>query len=268
MKPSVSAMDALNRGTMSGATDEYSAIVHEGLNAQERAALAHAVADRRGLRVLDLGVGAGRTVAPLMGITSNYVGVDYVEEMVDHCRKRFPGVRFERMDARSLTAFRDGEFDIVFFSCNGISMVNHEGRLAILSEVRRVLAPDGWFVFSTPNRDSWQYAARFRLPDLIPTANPVKLAVRVMKHLGLIAYRAFNRLRYIRHEERREDYAIINSVYHHYQTMLYFISIDAQRRQLEAAGFDKDIVVHDLAGHVVSGHCSDGTIAFTAKRAA
>ena len=52
MNSSVSAMDALNRDTMSGATDEYSAIVHEGLNSQERAALEHAVAGRRGLRVL------------------------------------------------------------------------------------------------------------------------------------------------------------------------------------------------------------------------
>lgn len=267
MNSSVSAMDELNRGTMSGATDEYSAIVHEGLNSQERAALEHAVAGRRSLRVLDLGVGAGRTVVPLMDFASSYVGVDYVKEMVDRCRERFPSVRFERMDARSLTAFRDGEFDIVFFSCNGIAMVNHEGRLAILGEVRRVLAPDGWFVFSTPNRSSWQYAARFRLPEFESSANPVKLAVRVAKYLGLIAYRAFNRLRYIRHEERQQDYAIINDVCHHYQTMLYFISIDAQRRQLEAAGFDKDIVVHDLAAHVVTGDCGDGTVAFTAKRA-
>jgi hypothetical protein len=30
-------------------------------------------------------------------------------------------------------------FDLVFFSCNGICMVDHEGRLAILKEVRRIL---------------------------------------------------------------------------------------------------------------------------------
>src|SRR5262245_46013702 len=100
MNSSVGAMDALNRGTMRGATHEYSAIVHEGLNSQERAALEHAVAGRRGLRVLDLGVGAGRTVTPLLDFASSYVGVDYVKEMVDHCRERFPGVRFERLDAR------------------------------------------------------------------------------------------------------------------------------------------------------------------------
>ena len=267
MNSSVNAMDALNRDTMRGATDEYSAIVSEGLNSQERAALELAVAGRRGLRVLDLGVGAGRTVTPLLELASTYVGVDYIQEMVDRCRERFPGVRFERMDARSLTDFRDGEFDLVFFSCNGISMVNHEGRLAILSEVRRVLAPDGGFVFSTPNRNSPQYAARFRLPGFESSSNPVKLGIRLVKHLGLIAFRAFNRVRYIRHEERYADYAIINDVCHHYQTMLYFISIESQRRQLEAAGFDKNIVVHDRAGRVVTGDSRDGTIAFTTKRA-
>jgi hypothetical protein len=76
----------------------------------------------------------------------------------------------------------------------------------------------------------------------------------------------WNRLRYTRHEVRQADYAIINDVCHHYQTMLYFISIDAQKRQLREAGFAGEVCVYDLAGRPVTGACRDGTLAFTVTR--
>jgi len=261
-----SGLDGINQRTMRESVLEYAAIVHEGLNSQEKACLASLPPAIRGGRILDLGMGAGRTVAPLRELSQDYVGVDYMPEMVEHCRRQFPGVRFEQTDARSMGAFADGSFDLAFFSCNGISMVDHAGRLAILSEVRRVLSPDGVFVFSTCNRQSPQFRAKFRLPDFQMSPNPVKFAVRAARLLAQSGYRAMNRLSHLRHEIRTAEYAVINDVCHHYRTMLYFIDPEQQIAQLKTAQFLGDIRMFDLSGKPGDRTCTDGTIAFVAHK--
>jgi SAM-dependent methyltransferase len=266
MKGEETAVDLLNQRTIRDSVLEYQAIVAEGLNAQERAAL-DSVADRVGHgRILDIGVGAGRTVRPLRAISEDYVGVDYVEHMVEHCHQHFPGVRFERADARDLKGFGPESFDLVFFSCNGISMVDHLGRLAILSEVRRVLAPDGVFIFSTCNRNSPQYEAVFRFPDFHRTRNPAKWLVRAGRFATQSLQRAVNRLSYRRHEVRTPEYAVINDVCHHYRTMLYFIDMQEQLRQLARAGFADDVQTFDLRGQRANAACRDGTMGYVARK--
>jgi SAM-dependent methyltransferase len=260
-------MDSINQRTMRTAVGEYQSIVTEGLNAQEQAALASVGTEAQGARILDLGIGAGRTVAPLRALSQDYVGVDYVQEMVDHCRSQFPGVQFQRVDARAMTEFTDASFDLVFFSCNGICMVDHEGRLAILKEVRRILRPKGTFVFSTCNRNSPQYEAVFRLPPFLGTTNPAKWLVRAGRFLAETGHRVRNRLRFRRHEVRTGEYSIINDVCHHYRTMLYFIDITQQLRQLGEAGFAETAQTYDLAGRPADIGCRDGTIAFVTKKA-
>lgn len=73
--------------------------------------------------------------------------MDYVCEMVTECQRKFPDVRFEHGDARDLSRYEDGSFYLVMFSLNGISMVDHQGRMKILKEVYRILAPGGSFLF-------------------------------------------------------------------------------------------------------------------------
>lgn len=107
-------------------------------------------------RFLDVGVGGGRTTHELAGRCGHYVGIDYVEPMVAACQARFADlcrrhdVRFQVADARALP-FDDGAFDIVFFSFNGIDLVSAEDRARTLAECRRVLAPGGWFIYSSHN---------------------------------------------------------------------------------------------------------------------
>lgn len=261
------AVDQINRRTMSASVAEYAAIVHEGLNAQERAALADVIDAVKDRRILDLGVGAGRTVTELLAVSSNYIGVDYMQGMVEHCSAKFPGARFEQTDARAMSGFADGAFDLVFFSCNGISMVDHQGRMAILREVHRVLAPRGVFIFSTCNRNSAEYEAAFRLPALSWTGNPLRLAVRSVRLVWQLGCRIVNRLRNLRHEVRTEQYAIVNDVCHHYSTMLYFITVAQQREQLARAGFQPDAAVYDLSGVRGADDTRDGTVAFVAGKA-
>jgi SAM-dependent methyltransferase len=268
MNDAHSTVDRINRHTMSRAVLEYEGIVAEGLNALERAGLELVSDVARNGRILDLGMGAGRTVQPLRALSDNYVGVDYTSEMVEHCRSRFPGVRFEHMDARNLAAFPAASFDLVFFSCNGVAMVDHAGRLSILAEVLRVLAPGGAFVFSTCNRNSPEFEAVFRLPPFEKTLNPLKWPPRAARFVGRTLIRARNRLRLKRHEVRTPEYVLLNDAFHNYSTMIYYIDQSQQVKQLEKAGFASGVSVLDLRGRLTDGSCRDGTLGFVARKPA
>lgn len=105
-----------------------------------------------GSDVLDLGVGAGRTVDPLRARARRYVGVDYAPNMIESCRARFPDVEFHVGDAADLSRFDDESFDAVVFSFNGIDcLYPGDARLRCLEECRRVLRPSGAFVLSVHN---------------------------------------------------------------------------------------------------------------------
>lgn len=105
-----------------------------------------------GSDVLDLGVGAGRTVEPLRARAGRYVGVDYAPNMIESCRARFPDAEFHVADASDLSRFDDESFDAVVFSFNGIDcLYPDEVRLRCLDECRRVLRPGGAFVLSVHN---------------------------------------------------------------------------------------------------------------------
>jgi cyclopropane fatty-acyl-phospholipid synthase-like methyltransferase len=47
-----------------------------------------------GMKILDIGVGGGRTTPYLSGKASCYVGVDYSAEMITTCRNKFPRLEF------------------------------------------------------------------------------------------------------------------------------------------------------------------------------
>lgn len=105
-----------------------------------------------GLDVLDVGVGAGRTAAYLAPRARRYLGIDYSTAMVAACRARFPELEFVVADATDLSFLPDGSFDIAFFSFNGIDYIpTDSGRVACLSEMRRVTRPGGWVLISSHN---------------------------------------------------------------------------------------------------------------------
>jgi SAM-dependent methyltransferase len=103
-------------------------------------------------RLLDVGIGTGRTTASLAGRVKQYVGVDYSPTMLTLARSRFPHADLRLADARKLTEdFGQAQFDLVLFSFNGIDGVDHDDRLRILDGIRQVLVPDGILIFSTHN---------------------------------------------------------------------------------------------------------------------
>lgn len=256
-------IDAINKNTMRRSVAEYACA--DGLHPALHAGLAVVAAEARNRPILDLGVGAGRTVSALMDISRNYVGVDYIPEMVMACRKRFPDAHFVQADARNLSQFDNDSFFLVVFSTNGICMVNHEGRIAILKEVHRLLEPGGVFLFSTYNRNSWAYNKFFRFPVFEPTKNPVKFMKRGFHFLFHTGIRVVNRIRFRRLEQRLSEYSIINDQCHDYTTMLYYTSIENHNRQLESIGFS-GVVAFDLFGQKIIIDSTHDSITFLARK--
>ena len=183
----------------------------------------------RTARMLDLGVGGGRTTVHFARCVSEYVGADYSESMIRECRRRFaryPGpLSFVVCDARSLQLFADGSFDFILFSLNGIDSVNHSDRLVILKEMRRVGRPGGWFCFSSHNLNFG--AQLFELRQMI-TLNP-KFAKRTAKRLVL---RFVYNWRVRAATLRRSQYMVIKECAHSRRVLTYYIRPEEQLRQL------------------------------------
>ncbi len=208
----------------------------------ERGALAAIADEVRDQPILDLGVGAGRTVPLLRGVSRDYTALDYTPELVAACKEKYPDANVMHGDARDLSRFADSSFKLVVFSFNGIDAVNRDDRLVILREVRRVLKEGGVFFFSAHNRNGPGGGERLSL-GIHRTRNPFKLAGRVAHALVHAAesirnYRYFSKLRY-----DEDDYSILNAAAHHHAVLFHYTSLKGQLRQLEDAGFRPDPLV-------------------------
>lgn len=187
-----------------------------------------------GRRILDMGVGGGRTTPYLLELSRSYVGVDYSREMISRCRRKFPGVQFEVADARDLSVFTNDSFDVVLFSNNGIDAVSHEGRLLILSELRRVLSDGGILIFSSHNQN-------FRTPKpwdpRHAAINPLVHPMRFAKRIAAMFIGVANYGRRVRHGKVEAEYRIIIDSAHRYSLTHYTITPMMQIRQLQQLGF-------------------------------
>lgn len=126
-------------------------------------------------RMLDIGVGGGRTTLHFGPWAAEYVGVDYAAAMIEVCKSRlklFPRpYRFLVLDARTMPELTDDSFDFVFFSFNGIDHVTDADRWRIVDEMRRICRPGGYVAFSSHNLNRLRL---FRFP--LRLASPVKMA--------------------------------------------------------------------------------------------
>jgi SAM-dependent methyltransferase len=220
------------------------------LDPGERIALEMAAGAGSGGRVLDIGVGAGRTVPLMLDISPNTIFIDYTPALARACRKRCPKADVRVMDARDL-AFGDSSFDMVTFSFNGIDSVGPEGRARILSEVRRVLRPGGHFVFSSINRDGPSHDERFFVPLQPWSRNPLKLAWRAGRLARVAAVSAVNRMRYRRLNRSWADQAVVNIAALNFGLVAMQVTLGEQVRQLEQAGFTVEAVLDQGTGEKV-----------------
>lgn len=171
-------------------------------------------------KMLDLGVGGGRTTLHFAHLVREYVGADYSEAMIIECRKRFSGfpthISFKLCDARSMQMFENGSFDFILFSHNGIDCVSHEDRLKILQQIQRVGRSGGYFCFSTHNLN-WAVNL-FELRRMI-SLDP-RLALRTAKRVAL---RCFYNWRVRASAVKNSPYILFNDGAHHRKMQMHYI---------------------------------------------
>jgi len=245
MNPSPHMDDVNRRAWRSRQTLRQFARLEGWTDEGERVAVGRVEAEASGKPILDLGVGGGRTIPLLRKISEDYTGLDYTPEMVEVAKKRFPGVRVVHGDARDLGAFPSGSFFLVNFSFNGIDAVDHGDRQKVLAEVHRVLQPGGIFLFSTHNQDGPGRGEPFKVPLVRFSWNPLRLGVRVLRSAASAGAGFYNHWRYRELNQPGESFSIMNAAAHDYGIVIHYISLEAELRELQAAGFRPDPEVYE-----------------------
>ena len=229
-----------------------------GLTEVERTILQSVRPEIRDKRLLDVGVGGGRTTASLLEISRDYTAIDYSPGMAATVKRRYGLDSVYCCDVRKMGRFAANTFDFVLFSFNGLDYIGHEDRLIALSEIYRVLRPGAIFVFSSHNRSGdaaklpWQQRDR-RLSKVF-----IKRCIKI-----LLAMPRHWRMR--RFELRQAEYAILNDTAFGFAILTYYIDVDSQKRQLEALGFE-GIVAYSTSGVMVNEDSSSPWVHYLARK--
>lgn len=203
------------------------------------------------MKMLDLGIGGGRTTEHFAPLVDDYTGIDYSEQMILACQERFANasqvMTLEVGDARNLEPFPSDSFDFVLFSFNGIDYVSHGDRLKILQEVRRVGKPGSYFFFSSHNLQGIAEAFDFKKQLSL---NPLKAYTNLVMS-GLL--KLFNP-KVTSDRLKNSDYLIIRDEPHNFRLWNYYVRPAVQIEQLHQAGFDEIEVYSWRTGQILDAN--------------
>lgn len=182
------------------------------------------------MKMLDIGVGGGRTTEYFKDKVKEYIGVDFSEGMIAECRKKFsnyPKLKFDVCDVRDLSRFKNEEFDFVLFSFNGLDNINHEERLNALKEIRRICKKGGYFCFSSHNLNYLNYffkiKFRFNIFKLIASIPQIyKLRKRNKEQIKKI---------------NSSNYLLVYDDVYDFGLYTYYVNSTYQNKILEEIGF-------------------------------
>jgi ubiquinone/menaquinone biosynthesis C-methylase UbiE len=180
------------------------------------------------MKMLDIGVGGGRTTQHFYQRVATYVGIDASAAMIATCQQRFPNIppeQFQVCDARDMSRFPDQFFDLILFSYNGIDSVSGGERQQILQEVRRIGKSGGYFFFSSHNLQGLERVFSFRQQLSL---NPITTYTNVI--LWAI-HRAINWPLSLT-QLRTLDNVVVRDESHNFRLASYYIRPLAQRTQL------------------------------------
>ena len=209
-------------------------------------------------KILDIGVGGGRTTRYLLSISRDYTGVDYVRQFAEATQKKYENAEILCGDVRDMKEFQAETFDFALFSYNGIDHISNAERVKALKEIYRVLKKDGIFMFSSHNRD-------YRYFDKFPWQQKIHFNRSYLLFCLHCLYYLPNHFRMKQHEIHTEDYAVINDGDHRYSLLIYYIGIDKQIEQLTDIGFSGS-EAYNMAGETVTSDVSSHWIYYLAKK--
>jgi len=103
-----------------------------------------------GDRILEIGCGIGTVVSKLTEQGYDVIGTDISQTAIEYGLAKYASIRLEVQPAEEL-AFEDATFDVVL----SFDLFEHIARIdRHVSEVQRVLKPEGYYLFQTPNKYS------------------------------------------------------------------------------------------------------------------
>jgi SAM-dependent methyltransferase len=122
----------------------------------------------RGRKVLDAACGEGYGSALLAGSAAAVTGVDVSEAAIEHARRRYLASNLDFLAADCLRLpFDDGSFERIVSFETLEHLADHDG---LLREFRRVLAPEGFLLLSSPDKavysDRLQQRNEFHVREL------------------------------------------------------------------------------------------------------
>ena len=123
----------------------------QGITSPEYKAVMHAIPDIKNKKVLNLGCGLGEEAVYLTLSGANVTAIDISQEMLNTTKKlaaRYgvsKKITYYKMSAEDLK-FRDNTFDAVV----GCNILHHVHIKKTITEIKRVLKPNGVAVFSEP----------------------------------------------------------------------------------------------------------------------
>src|SRR3989344_8353521 len=136
----------------SDVSSKYSASTY--LHEPEKAILHMLGAKLKKMKMLDIGVGGGRTSYHFLNSAKEYVGIDYSSKMIEACKKRFKNsnnASFILCDAGDMSIFNDNCFDFILVSSNALDYVSNSHRIKAFKEIKRVGKKNGYLLFSSHN---------------------------------------------------------------------------------------------------------------------
>jgi len=233
----------------------------------ERVALLRVAPQVRARPILDIGVGLGRTSSLLRLVSDSYVGLDYSPEMVALCSQLHPDVDVRLGDARDLSMFADGSFELVFFSNYGVDAIDASGRRSFLNEANRVLRDGGLLVHNTLNKEGrlygetpWQLHAPGQRPDL-SARRVAGWCWHNLKDPMRAPRRYRNWFANRRSTSDHGGWAMGQFSAHDFSLIVHFITLGQLRSELDETGFDIVTIVACPTGEVIdegAAHCDAG----------
>lgn len=140
-------------------------------------------------KVLDIGVGGGRTTLHFSKKVKMYVGIDYSSKMIDICNEKYgtyDTISFKVLDARNLDSLGRKYFDIILFSYNGLDCIDIKHRKNVLKGITKLLKDGGKFIFSMHNINHIKF-----MYNLYSGYNPIMHIKKFHRIIRLLVHNGF-----------------------------------------------------------------------------